>query len=240
VSSPGEREQTIPFDKLLIDVGLSAEELPNLVRVGDLITMRRPLVELRGDMVAGKALDNRASVAAAIVCLEELTRLWHQWDVYIVATVQEEVGYHGAITSSYALKPDLAIAIDVTFAEQPGTPAEETYALGKGPTIGCGPNFHPKLQEALEKTARALELSYQIEPATRPGGTDAAAIQISREGIPTALLSIPVRNMHTPVETLSIKDVRRTGRLVAAFAAQLEPDYPDRLVWELDLDEAED
>jgi endoglucanase len=240
VSSPQERKVTIPHDQLLIDVGLSAEELEESVRVGDLITMRRQLVELKGDLVAGKALDNRASVAAALVCLEELARSRHQWDVYAVATVQEEVGLKGAITSSYALHPDLGIAVDVTFAEQPGTPAEETYALGKGPTIGCGPNFHPKLQEALVETARALEMSHHIEPATRPAGTDAAAIQISREGIPTALLSIPLRNMHTPVETLSVKDVRRTGRLLAAFIAQLEPDFMERLVWELDLDEPKD
>ena len=232
-----ERDKPIPYDKLLIDVGLAPEEVARLVRVGDLITMNRELIELKGDLVAGKALDDRASVAAAAVCLEELTRVRHHWDVYAVATVQEEVGLKGAVTSAFGLQPDVGIAIDVTWAKQPGTLDEYTYDLGKGPTIGCGPNFHPKLQEALVKAAKALEMSYHLEPATRPAGTDAAAMQISRQGIPVALISIPQRNMHTPVETISVKDVERVGRLLAAFISRLDGDFLDSLNWRLDLDE---
>ncbi len=234
-----EQDKSIPYDKLLIDVGRTPEELPNLARVGDLITMNRQLVELQGGLVSGKAMDNRVSVAAAAVCLEELGRMRHDWDVYAVATVQEEVGYQGAITSTYGLKPDLGIAIDVTWAKQPGTANEYTFELGKGPTIPCGPNFHPKLQQALIETARALEMNYHIEPSTRPGGTDAYAIQITREGIPTALLGIPQRNMHTPVETVSVKDVERTGRLLAAFIARLDEGFLDSLTWDLGLDDEE-
>jgi tetrahedral aminopeptidase len=235
-----ERDKPIPYDKLLIDVGLSPDELPKLVRVGDLITMKSSLTELKGGLAAGKALDNRASVTAAAVCLEELTRVRHQWDVYAVATVQEEVGLKGAITSAYGLQPDIGIAIDVTFAKQPGTPDEHTFELGGGPTIGHGPNFHPKLQKSLEDTARSLEMSYQREPAARVGGTDAVAIQISREGIPTALISIPLRNMHTPIETVSVKDIERTGRLLAAFIAGLDEGFLDSLVWDLGLDADDD
>lgn len=231
------RHKPIPYDKLLIDVGRTAEELPSLVRVGDLITMNRQLVELQGGLVSGKALDNRVSVAAAAVCLEELSRMRHEWDVYAVATVQEEVGYQGAITSTYELKPDVGIAVDVTFANQPSTPAEYTFEMGKGPTIPCGPNFHPKLQQALVETAEALEMSYHIEPNSRPGGTDAYAIQIAREGIPTALLGLPQRNMHTPVETVSVKDVERAGRLMAAFIARLDVSFLDSLAWDLGLDD---
>jgi putative aminopeptidase FrvX len=236
----GERDKSIPSDKLLIDVGLSSEELPLLVRVGDLVTMNQDLVELKGGLVAGKALDNRASVAAAAVCLEELARIHHQWDVYAVATVQEEVGLKGAVTSSYGLHPDVGIAIDVTFGKQPGTPDEYTYELGKGPTISCGPNFHPALQQALVETAKALEMGYQIEPAARVGGTDAVAIQIAREGIPTALLSIPLRSMHTPVETVAVKDVERVGRLLAAFIGRLDDEFLAGLAWDLGLDEEEE
>jgi endoglucanase len=235
VLSMKERGQPVPHDKLRIDVGLSPEELRKVVRVGDLVTMKRELLELSGGLVAGKALDDRVGVAAAVVCLEELGRMHHMWDVYAVATVQEEVGVKGAITSTYDLQPDVGIAVDVTWAKQPGTPDEYTYELGKGPTIGCGPNFHPKLQNALVETAGELEMSYHLEPAARPGGTDAYAIQVSREGIPAALISIPQRNMHTPVETVSIKDVERTGRLLAAFIARLDGDFLDSLVWDLDL-----
>ena len=237
VLSQKERGQPVPYDKLRIDVGLSPEELPKVVRVGDLVTMKRELIELQGDLVAGKALDDRVSVVAAAICLEELGRMRHLWDVYAVATVQEEVGVYGAITSTYHLRPDLGIAIDVTWAKQPGAADEYTYELGKGPTIGCGPNFHPKLQQALVETAEKLELSYHMEPAARPGGTDAYAIQISREGIPAELISIPLRNMHTPVETVSIKDIERSGRLLAAFIARLDGDFLDSLVWDLGLDD---
>jgi endoglucanase len=125
----------------------------------------------------------------------------------------------------------------VTWAKQPGVPDEFTYDLGKGPTVGYGPNFHPKLQEALSATARELELDLHSEPATRPVGTDAAAIQISREGIPAALISIPLRNMHTPVETVSVKDVERVGRLLAAFVRRLQDGFMSTLVWDLDLEE---
>jgi putative aminopeptidase FrvX len=235
---PGnERDKPIPYDNLRIDVGLTPEELAKQVRVGDLVTMNRKLVELKGGLVAGKALDDRASVVAAAVCLEELSRMRHLWDVYAVATVQEEMGYQGSITSTYGLEPDIGIAVDVTFAKQPGTPDEHTQELGKGPTIGCGPNFHPKLQEALAETARNLEISAPLEPAERPGGTDAFAIQISRGGIPAALLSIPLRSMHTPVETVAIKDVERTGRLLAAFVARLDETFLQSLAWDLGLDD---
>jgi endoglucanase len=235
-----ERNKPIPYKDLRIDVGLSPERVAEMVRVGDLITMKRDLVELQGGLATGKALDNRASVAAACVCLEELARLRHSWDFYAVATVQEEVGLKGAITSSYGLQPDVGIAIDVTFAKQPGTPDEQTFELGKGPTISCGPNFHPKVHEALVETAKALEMSYHIEPAARVGGTDAVALQISRAGIPTGLLSIPLRNMHTPIETVSTVDIQRTGRLMAAFVSRLDSDFLDNLVWDLDLDDEEE
>jgi putative aminopeptidase FrvX len=169
VLSGAEREKPILSDKLLVDVGLAEDQVVQAVRVGDLITMDRSLVELKGGLVSGKAMDNRASVAAAAVCLEELQRLHHYWDVYAVATVQEEVGLKGATTSVFGLRPDLGLALDVTFARQPGTPDEDTFPLGKGPTIGCGPNFHPKLQEALVETAKTLEMSYALEPAARVG-----------------------------------------------------------------------
>jgi putative aminopeptidase FrvX len=230
-----EREKPIPDDKLLIDVGLPPEELTKQVRVGDLVTMNRELVELKGGLVAGKALDDRVSVAAAALCLEELGRMRHRWDVYAVATVQEEIGSQGAVTSTYGLQPDVGIAIDVTWAKQPSTPDEYTYELGKGPTIGCGPNFHPKLQQALVDTAKALEMSFHLEPLTRAGGTDAAVMQVSREGIPAGLICIPQRNMHTPVETVSVKDVERAGRLLAAFISRLNGDFLASLAWDLDL-----
>ena len=239
VLAPGEAEKPYPTAKLLVDVGLPAEEVGQLVRVGDLITMKAPLVELKNGLVAGKALDDRAAVAAIAVCLEELSRSQHEWDVYAVATVQEEEGCKGALTGAFGLDPDIGIAIDVTWANQPGTPDEYTYPLGEGPTISCGPNFHPGLVKALREAADSFEMDVHMEPAARPGGTDAWAIQIAREGIPAGLLSIPQRNMHTPVEVCSVKDVERVGRLLAAFIRRLDDKFLPSLAFDLGLDEAE-
>lgn len=236
----GERDKPIPSDRLLIDVGLAADEIGQWVRVGDLVTMNRNLVELKGGLLSGKALDNRASVAASVVCLEALAKIHHSWDVIAVATVQEEVGYKGAITSVYGLQPDVGIAVDVTFGKQPGAPDEYTHELGKGPVLAIGPNFHPKLQQALEDAAKRMEIPYDLEPDPRPGGTDAFAIQITREGIPAGLIGIPLRNMHTPVETVSAKDVERTGRLLAGFIAGLDETFMPGLAWDLEIDEGEE
>jgi endoglucanase len=236
VLGSSEREKAIPSDKLLVDVGLPADTVAELVRVGNLITLKAELVELKGGLVAGKALDNRASVAAVAVCLEELSRLHHQWDVAAVATTQEEVGAKGALTSAYAIQPQIGIALDVTFGRQPGVPDDQTFELGKGPTISYGPNFHPKLGEALIEAAGALEMGYHLEPTPRPGGTDAYYIQISREGVPAGLISIPVRNMHTPIETLAVKDVQRAGRLLADVISRLDGETLKKLEFDLGLD----
>jgi endoglucanase len=218
-------DEIIPTEKLFVDVGLPPDQVEARVRVGDLVSFRQEALELKRGLLTGKALDNRASVAAVAVCLELLSGMHHNWDVYAVATVQEEVGLKGALTGAFGVNPDIAIAIDVTWANQPGTPEDQTFPMGKGPTIGIGPNFHPALLKALKDTAGDHEIPFQIEPAPGSSGTDAWAIQISREGVPTALLSIPERYMHSPIEVIAIKDVERTGRLLAHFIAGLAPDF---------------
>ena len=225
VLSEEERSKPVPMDELFIDVGLPYEELAQVVHVGDLVTMRRPFTELQNGLVSGKAFDDRAAVAAIAVCLDGLQALQHQWDVYAVATVQEEVGLRGALTSTYGIAPDVGIAIDVGFARQPGVSEPHSIELDKGPALACGPNIHPAMFRELKRVAEEYEIPFQVEVAPGGTGTDANAMQITREGIPTALLSIPLRNMHTPVETLSVKDVARTGRLLAAFIAGLGQDF---------------
>ncbi|MDY7039854.1 MAG: M42 family metallopeptidase [Chloroflexota bacterium] len=231
VLPPAERQKVVPLDKLFIDVGLPPDEVADLVHVGDLVTVQRELTPLQGDFVAGKAFDDRAAVAAIAVCLEQLAGSRHVWDVYAVGTSQEEVGLYGACTSAYGLAPDVAIAIDVTFGDQLGISPAETVGMNKGPAIAFGPNIHPVLYEALVETARSLELPYQVEPAPGRSGTDAWAIQVTRSGIPTALIGIPLRNMHTSVEMVSVKDVERVGRLLAAFIARLDAEFMDLLAW---------
>ena len=227
-----ERKKSVPWDKMFVDVGLPAEEVQRLVTVGDLISIRRETVELKNRRVAGKAMDDRACVAAVTLALEQLARVRHAWDVYAVATVQEETGLKGALTSAYGVAPDLAVALDVTFGKHPGVPDAETHALGEGPTIGIGPNFHPGLVKRLKEVAEAHEIPYHVEPTPGGSGTDAWAIQVTREGVPTALIAIPNRYMHQPVETVAAQDVERAGRLLAAFIGGLEADFLARLAWD--------
>ena len=222
VLPPGERNKVVPIDDLFIDVGLDGQALAEAVAVGDFVTLRRTQIKLGGDYVVDKALDDRAAVAAIAECLELLGKRRHTWDVYGVATVQEEVGCRGAMTSAFGIAPQLAIAIDVGFGDQAGVSENDAIRMGGGPAIAIGPNIHPKVHERLVATAKALEMPYQIDPVPGASGTDAWAIQVSQEGIPTGLLSIPLRSMHTTVETANVCDVERTGRLLAEFIAGLD------------------
>ncbi|MBI1260061.1 MAG: M20/M25/M40 family metallo-hydrolase, partial [Chloroflexi bacterium] len=185
-----------------------------------------------GTRVAGKAMDDRSCVAAVTVCLNELKSLQHQWDVYAVATVQEETGLYGAATAAYKVQPDLAIALDVTFAAQPGVDADTSREIGGGPVISIGPNFHQRMVDQIKDVARGNELKFQEDSIPGASGTDAWAIQVAREGIPTALLGIAIRNMHSPVETLDLKDITRTGRLMAQFIASLDADFLATIDWD--------
>jgi putative aminopeptidase FrvX len=229
VLSRGENERVVPLEDMFVDVGLEPKDLADLVQVGDMITLRRELITLAGDLVTGKGMDDRAAVAAIAFCLELLSQRRHSWDVYAVATVQEEVGLRGAAVSAYGIAPHAAIAVDVTFGNQYGVSESETMAMGGGPPIGLGANFHPRLHERLVDTAKACEIPYQIEPTPGRSGTDAWAIQVSREGVPTALLSIPLRSMHTSVETVNVKDVERTGRLMAEFVTGLDAEFAEEM-----------
>jgi len=218
----GDRDKIILIDKLWIDVGLPASQVERLVQVGDLVSIRRTVSELKGGLLTGKAFDNRASVAAVAACLEHLQTMQHQWDVLAVATVQEETALLGAATATFSLAPDAAIAIDVTYGKQDGASSDETFVVGNGPTIGIGPNMHPKMTQGLLDAAKRIELDAHLEPMPGHSGTDAWVIQVARSGIPTGLVEIPLRSMHTPVETVSPTDVARAGRLLAEFIAGLD------------------
>ncbi|NPV06336.1 MAG: M42 family metallopeptidase [Anaerolineae bacterium] len=228
VMSAEERDKVLPMEDLFVDVGLTADQIGGQVRVGDLITLRRGYVELRNGFVASKAMDDRAGVAALHHCLQVLQGMRQRWDVYAVATVQEEVGLRGAMTSSYGVEPQAAIAVDVTFARTPDVPEMRTIEADKGPGIARGPNLHPVMYERLVETAKKHEIPYQCEAIPGRSGTDAWAIQVCREGVPTGLLGLPLRYMHTPVETLCLRDVERCGRLMAHFIADLDDAILDR------------
>jgi endoglucanase len=228
--SSADREKAVRLADLMIDTGLPAERVAALVRVGDLVSFgQQPFEMQNGDWLVAKSLDNRASVAAVTVCLDALQGRPHRWDVVAVATAQEEETFGGASSSAFGIAPDLAIAVDVTFAAGPGLPEHKTFSLGDGPTCGWGPNLSPKLHAMIMDTAGRTEIPCRIDILPMHSGTDAYAIQVSREGIPTALISIPLKHMHTPVEVVSIRDVTRAGRLMAEFIAGLDDTVLDKL-----------
>ncbi|MEZ0396731.1 MAG: M42 family peptidase [Anaerolineales bacterium] len=229
---PGFEESPVPLEYLLVDTGLPPRRVDDLVRVGDLVSFAQPPLELAGETIAGHTLDNRASVAALTVCLEGLQHCPHAWDVWAVATAAEEVGLIGASTSAFQLRPTLAIVLDVTFAKGPGASDWNTFPLGKGPTLVMGANMHPALHKALKDLADKLEIPYALEYAPTRSGTDASATQVTAEGIPSAVIGIPLRYMHTPVEVVAIKDIQRAGRLLAEFIAGLTPDFVEKITWD--------
>ena len=231
------RSKVFDFDDLVVDTGYSYENLLKKVNVGDFISFRQPLRELLNRRVTGKAMDNRASLAALTVCLEYLRGRRHSWDVIAVATAQEETRLLGAFTSAFAQEPDAAIAIDVAFGKGPGATDDLTYELGGGPAIGLGPNFHPGMVDGLKAAAKSIEMKVHDEPQARPGGTDAYALQIARQGIPTGLVSIPLRYMHTMVESVALADIERAGRLLGEFVARLDGEFLGKIAREMMHDE---
>jgi endoglucanase len=222
----------VPIKYLLVDIGLRPRQVEQQVRTGDMISFAQEPVQLQGDTLAGRSLDNRASVAALTLCLEDLQTRVHAWDVWAVATTQEEETMGGARTSAFQLRPQLAVAVDVTWGKSPGTPDHLTFPLSKGLTLGWGPNIHPGLHESLKKTAEKIEVPFVLEALPRHSGTDAFALQVAAEGIPTMVVSIPLRYMHTPVEVVALIDIRRTARLLGEFITQLDIDYMEKLTLE--------
>ena len=225
-------EGVLEINYLLVDTGLTPREVNRMVRVGDLVSFANEPMELAGDVISGHTLDNRASVAALTVCLEELQGKPHRWDVWAVATVQEEVSYLGGYTSAFELRPQLAIAVDGTFAKGPGANGWQTFQLGKGVGLCIGPNIHPFLHKKLKELAERLELPWFLDVTPAHSGTDAYPMQTTAEGIPTALVEFPIRYMHTPVESVSVKDIQRAGRLLAEFIVSLEDDFVETIRWD--------
>jgi tetrahedral aminopeptidase len=217
-----EREKSHQIEDLHIDLALPEERVRKLVSPGDVAAIRRTSLQLAGNSMAAKALDDRAGVAVMLCCLQELTRLHHKADVYAVATVQEEVGVRGATTATYSVVPDIGIAIDVNHGEMPGVAEHEVSQMGKGPAITLGPNIHPRVSDELVRLAKKYRIPYQLDTSPGTTGTDARAIQVTRGGIATGLVSIPLRYMHTSVELVDLEDIRQAGRLIAHFIAAVD------------------
>lgn len=227
--SAEERSKAPMFEDLFVDIGYPADTVKRLVRVGDLVTMKMEPVRLMGDVVAGKTMDDRASVYAMLCTAQILNRMNTEAQVHYVASSQEEIGAKGAMTAAYDIHPDLAIAIDVTFGKDPGADQWDTTPMDKV-AIAIGPNIHPMLGKKLIATAKKYHIDHHIEVTNGPTGTDAAEIQITHGGIPCVLVSIPLKYMHTSVETVKTSTVREAGRLMAMFIDEISQEWED-LKW---------
>ncbi|HEU4393357.1 MAG TPA: M42 family metallopeptidase [Solirubrobacterales bacterium] len=224
-----QRKKVVELKGLHIDVGASdRDEAADLIRVGDPVVIAAEPMPVAGDRLVSRAMDNRLG---AYVALESLRRSRERDDLggsfAAIAAVQEEIGLFGARTAAFEVRPDLAIAVDVTHAtDAPGVDEKEigSHPLGSGPAIGRGSTLSPKVFELLVETAEAEGIEHSISASGRGTSTDADVLQISRAGIPTGLVSIPLRYMHSPVEMVDLRDVEATVELLAAFAARLTAD----------------
>lgn len=219
VTKPEERKKVIPSDELFIDIGAKdKEDAEKMVAIGDVITFNSLFAEYPNNLVMGKAIDNRAG---CYVLIEVLKRINTDATVYCVGTVQEEVGLKGAKTAAFKLNPDMAIALDVTLSgDHPGIkPEEAPVVIGKGPSIilsdagGRGILASKSVKEMLIKAGDENDINYQLE-VSDGGTTDGSAIQLVREGIPSGVLSVPTRYIHSPVSICSMEDIESTIELI--------------------------
>lgn len=222
----GEKSGVVPLKYFHLDPCLPRSIWERRIYVGDPVSFRQETVELKDHRFAGPTLDNRASLAALTAFLQDFQKITHQWNVVAAATTQEEETMAGAWTSGFTLQPEAAIALDVTWARGPGLPEYKTFPPGEGPTNGWGPSIHPKLFELIQKAADRMDLPIAREILPGRSGTDADALQLSGEGIPTGLISIPIQYMHSPLEVVHVKDILRTGRLLIEVAMLLEETDP--------------
>ncbi len=226
---PEEAKEAAPIEELFIDIALNDKETAKLVQIGDWVTIKRQTIALLNNQYSGKAMDDRAGLTMLFEIAREIQRYKHEADIYLVSTVQEEIGVKGGVTASYGINPDIGIAIDVTHGTMPGVESDLVFELGKGPAISMGPNIHPKIFQELVDRAKDGNISYQIETSQGPTGTDARAMQITRAGIATGLVSIPLRYMHTSVETLDINDIKNGGKLLALFIEKVNSKFVEEL-----------
>jgi putative aminopeptidase FrvX len=213
IATKEETSRVSQISELFIDIGCrSQKEASKYVAPGDTAVVDYYSDWLLGDHFTSGGLDNRAGVYALLGLVDLLQESRHIHEVLLLFSVQEEVGLRGAKVAGYALTPDVAVVCDVTFGDPVGNPTEIT--TGKGPVVGKGPNFYPPLVHKICEIARREDIPFQEEVEERPGGTDAYYLQITKRGVYTAGIYVPLRYMHSPVEVINVKDVYRASKLM--------------------------
>ncbi len=222
-----DRKKVTEIRELHIDIGAyDGKQARERVRIGDVAVIDADPVELLGGRLVSRALDNRIGSFVALQAARLVAQAGGaEWELAAVAVAQEEITFGGSRTSTFSLAPDAAIVIDVTHAtDAPGVEVKELgkHELGSGPVITRGSTIHPRLFELLYDTATDEQIPFTVEASARATGTDADAVHLTRAGVPTALVSIPLRYMHSPVELVQLDDVHAAARLIAATALRLD------------------
>ena len=212
-----QKEAGVEIKQLAVDIGMDQEEAEAVVAIGDRILFAKNQHELLGTRIVSSGFDDRCSIAALMKTVESVYDQLQRCTLIVQCSVQEEVGGSGAKTGAFRSDADLAIAVDVGFGSDPYCDKTETIDLGKGPSIGISPVLDRALTQELIKIAKENNIPYQHDVMSSRTGTNADQIQLSRGGVKTALLSIPLRSMHTPVEVIDTRDVDRTAELLTAF-----------------------
>lgn len=225
---PEERKVVPKMSDIWVDIGAtSKEDAAESVRVGDAITVQMTYSELKNGRIASSATDDKAGMWVVMEALRRVDASKLKVAAYAVSTTQEEVGLRGATTAAYHVDPQVAIAVDVTFTSDCPTIDPKKIGeikVGSGPAVGTGPNFNPGVVARLAELAEANEIPYQMNPSGSPPGTDARAMQMTRSGVATGLVSIPNRYMHSPVEVVSLDDMDACADLLARFIESLDVD----------------
>ncbi len=219
--TPDERKKVPEISDLWVDIGAkNKEEAEKQVTIGDPITVELEHRNLLNSMICGPSMDDKSGAWVVMEALRRTDSKKLNCAVFAVATVQEEVGLRGAMSSAYDVNPDIGIAVDVTFATDCPTIEKKKNGdilVGGGPVVTRGPNMNPKVVEQLRQTGRQFDITIQWDASGRPPGTDAAAIQVAHGACASALISIPNRYMHSPVEVVSLEDMDKAATLIARF-----------------------
>ena len=228
LQSPDEKDKNYEMDKLYIDLGMSSEKAAEQVNIGDCVALEGGLTRLMNGRLAGKTMDDRCCIAILLRAMEMLQHMDTTADLYFTASCQEEVGGYGAMTAGFGTDPDFGVVLDVSHARTPDAPDLEVFDLDS-PSVAKGPWIHPYLRRRLAETAERINVKIQDEIVPGYTSTDADDLSLVRGGVPSVLISLPVRYMHTTVETLDTHALEETARLLAAYLADMDSTWRDEL-----------
>ncbi len=221
------KKKAYKWNELTVDLGLKKERVQELVSVGDRITFYpEDVLELKNGFVSSKSLDDRALVAAELYCLELLKKRRFDCRVVMCASVDEEHSGLGAVTGAYSVNPDMAIIMDVTHGKS--SCASDCFDMDKI-ALAVGSNIHPRMFGMLKDAADNIRVGWEYEPVMGPTGTDTTDVQVSRLGVPSGLVSPPLRYMHTTVETIKTETLLNCGRVCAEFITAIDGDWREKL-----------